>query len=586
MAVTLDIKKKPAVIRALEKKRDRVIESYYDNMDVVTRNRYEHRLHVLQHEIRFQQQGLDLYFDDPVAFIERELHIFNPDLTPPHRRFILYKYQRDFIQNDLYPAYKAGESILDEKTRQMGLSWLYCAFSLWGMLFDKNFTGFMVSRKEALVDDGGDHSTKDSLFGKLRYMYDKLSASFRRKYREHFDAAKKADIISFKSLRIVNEITGAYMVGSSANIDAGRGGTYKFAFWDEVASTPRSEIIFQAFKLAGRCKCYNSTVRGRGNVFARLRWDDTKPVKVVTIHWAQHPRRVSGLHRDEEGKLTSDWYANECKGLTKTQIGQELDIDYEISVQGRVYPALDRKVHFKHLDYNPEWKSRTIVAWDLGISDEMFAVVIQADGQGGFGVVDELYGEDQDVRFYIDLMCGVEPAEFKFMTPINRRPYEEFLKRSRDRQYKFLLNVAGPDAVQRSVTSKRSVVKQFTQAGQLAFNDDTGRTVNRRYVNLRMVPLTGYRILDRITEVKKVINPLHNRVIISDNCPKLWERLVNYKWNQDPEGRNREVPLHDWASHGSDAFGYGILYYIRHLKVGTLPGNTKVDRKGGPIPGR
>jgi len=373
------------------------------------------------------------------------------------------------------------------------------------------------------------------------------------------------------------------MVGSSANIDAGRGGTYKFAFWDEVASTPKSEVIFQAFKLAGRCKCYNSTVRGRGNVFARLRWDETNPVKVTTIHWSQHPFRVEGLTRNEEGKLTSEWYDHECRGMTKTQIGQELDIDYEISVEGRIYGAFDRKIHYQKLDYNPVWKDRTIIAWDLGISDEMFAVVMQADGMGNFGVVDELYGEDFDVRFYIDLVCGIEPAEFKFMTPINKRPYEEFLARAREHEYRFLLNVAGPDVVQRSITSKRSVMKQFQQAGQLAYSDSG--IVNRRYVNLRMIPLTGYRILDRITEVKKVINPMHNRVIISDSCPKLWERLVNYKWNQDPEGQNRQVPLHDWASHGSDAFGYGILYYIRQLKISTVLGNTP-QSNGGVIPER
>lgn len=538
-------------------------------------------------DVKYECNAVRSYKTDPVAFIERELMIFNPDLDPPETHFFLYKFQRDFINDHLYPAYRNNESLLDEKTRQMGMSWLYCAFALWGILFDRNFTGFMLSKKEKLVDDGGDHSTKDSLFGKIRYMYDSLSDEFKRYYKQVCRSLEVKEILTFKSLRILNEITGAYMVGSSANIDAGRGGTYKFAMWDETASTPKSEVIFQAFKLAGRCKCYNSTVRGRGNVFARLRWDETKPVEVVTLHWSQHPRRVEGLKRNEENKLTSDWYENECKGLTKTQIGQELDIDYETSVEGRIYGSFDRKVHFQEFEWIEDWRDKSIIAWDLGISDEMFGVVLQADGQGGFVAVDEICGEDKDVRFYIDLLCGVEPAEFKFMTPINKRPYQEFLIRSRDRRYKFLLNVAGPDVLQRSVTSKRSVMKQFTKAGQLAYDPITGKIVNRRYVDLRMQALTGFRILDRITEVKKLINPLHNRVVISSTrCPKLWERLVNYKWNKDAEGQNREVPDHNWASHGSDAFGYGILYFIRKRKIGILPGDTHIRRGNGPIPNR
>lgn len=528
---------------------------------------------------------IDYYVINPAAFIECECKIFNPELFPPDDNpFYLYKYQRDFINNDLYPAYLNGQSLLDEKTRQMGMSWVYCAFMLWGLLHDPGFSGFALSKKEALVDDGGETSTLDSLFGKIRYMYGHLSSSYVLGYKEKY--RNKSTILKFKKLRIWNQMTNAYLVGSSANSDAGRGGTYKFAFWDETASTPKSETIFSAFKLAGKCKCYNSTVRGRGNVFSRLRWNKDSGVKVVNIHWTQHPNRIKNKKWDTETETwVSDWYLNECRDMTPEQIAQELDIDYDVSVSGRVYTGLNVRTHVTDVVWCDEWKERTIISWDLGVSDETFATIIQVDNQGNFLIVDELCGTDKEIRFYIDLIMGVPPKEFEKMNVNVRAPYEAFLRRSREREYRYLLNVAGADVVARSINSLRSVKVQFTTAGNFA-RDDNGVIVNRRYVNLRMHNLTGYKILDRIVEVKKAIDPTHNRVYFAKECVQIWERAINYKWAPNPLGGNNETPLHDEFSHGADSFGYGILYFTKELKIGIRPGNKTKNKGQSVITGR
>jgi len=82
-----------------------------------------------------------------------------------------------------------------------------------------------------------------------------------------------------------------------------------------------------------------------------------------------------------------------------------------------------------------------------------------------------------------------------------------------------------------------------------------------------MIALTGYRVLDRIIAMKKVIDPVEQRLVISERCPQLFERLMNYKWPQTAEGQNKETPEHDWASHGADSAGYGVLYYLRHRRI-------------------
>ncbi len=516
-------------------------------------------------EIKGKEKAKEVeqYKNDPAGFINDRCWIFNPEKDPAVFRFKLYDYQKDFIRDDIYPAYKNQEDILDEKSRQMGFSWLYMAFFLWGLLFNEGFSGFAMSYKERLVDDGGSESSIDSLFGKLRFLYDNL-------HREESDEFE-FDTLHFKFLRIVNRRTGAYLIGESCNVNAGRGGTYSFGLWDEVASTPKSERIHPSFHQAVRCRCYNSTVRGKGNVFARLRHDANVNIKKLTFHWSLHPDKSVGLIKDEDGKYSSPWYRNECLSLTPTQVAQELDIDYEASVEGRIYTKFQRAVHVRPLDFNPEWKSSSIISWDLGVADETVGTVMQMDNQGNIGIVDEIVGTDEEIRFYIALICGVQPPEFKFLPAEKRKVVTPFLFRARQYGYGDLINVAGPDSLQRSITSKASVVQQFRTAGRLGRDERTGRITDRRYKNLQIIPLTGYRVMDRVVETKKIMDPNRNHLIVSERCVNTIECLLNYQWSQTAEGTNRESPEHNWASHSADSVGMGVLWYMKHRKPGRKP---------------
>jgi len=510
------------------------------------------------------------YVNDPVAFIENELKIFNPDREPSTIPFTLYDYQKKFVQ-DLYAAYRAQKDIIDEKSRQMGISWLYMAFFLWGLLHDPSFSGFSMSYKEDLVDDGGIESSPNSLFGKLRFMYERIE---KKEYH---------GLLRIKSLLITNRQTGAYLVGESTNPNAGRGGTYKIGLWDETASTPKSETIYPAFQQAVKCQCLNSTVRGKGNVFARLRFDPNAGFQVHTLHWTAHPDKAAGLQWIE-GVPTSPWYERMKSQLTPTELGQEVDINYETSVEGRVYDKLIKTVHLKPLEFNPEWKHNSIIAWDLGVSDETFAVVMQQDNQGNIGIVDEAVGTDEEIRFYISLVCGSEPKELPYLPIERRKMFLGFLQRSRQYGYAELINVGGPDTTQRSITSKASVRDQFLRAAEFGRDPTTGRVTDRRFRNMRFTPLTGYRVLDRIIAAKKLMDPQRNKFIVSERCVNVWERLVNYRWTQTPDGMNREQPEHDWASHGADAVGYGVLWFTHRKSIMQKPvlGESRARRTGPP----
>src|SRR3977135_1555923 len=103
---------------------------------------------------------------DCVFFIERYLMTFDPrpEAYPHNLDFILYDFQKDYV-NGLIKAIREGYDVFDEKSRDMGASWLALAVRLWMWLFEDGYQSLLGSRKEEYVDSG----TYKSLFGKLEY---------------------------------------------------------------------------------------------------------------------------------------------------------------------------------------------------------------------------------------------------------------------------------------------------------------------------------------------------------------------------------------------------------------------------------
>ena len=386
-----------------------------------------------------------LYKDNPVDFINDNCFIFNPDEYPPKIRFQLWDFQKEFIQK-LHAAYKNETSLLSDKSRQMGISWLATAFFLWGVMYDPNFSGLIISYQEKLVDDGGRESTINSLLGKLQYMYLNLRDIL------------QGDL-AFKYLSVRNLYSDAYIVGESSNPNAGRSGSYRIGLWDECSSSVKSEQVFSSFYQATRCRLYNSTPKGHGNLFARLRFDSQSSVEVITMHWRLHPKKGLEATQLANGQWVSPWYSNEIRDMTKTQVAQELDIDYETSVEGRIYDKFSRTTHVpeKRIEFDPEYAIQSIIAWDLGIADEMVGIVMQQDVKGNVLITDEIIGTDEEVRFYIQLICGIIPPEFEYSYGEKKKAYERFRQNALNYNYNNLIQVAGPDASNRTINSKYSV---------------------------------------------------------------------------------------------------------------------------------
>jgi hypothetical protein len=111
-----------------------------------------------------------------------------------------------------------------EKSQQEGISWAAALFILWSLTaWGFVWRALVLSYNFDLVDDGGGKSTTDSLFGKVRFMWERLPAELKAP-------------LEFSIGKVVNTATHAAVIGKTTNPSStqsgggGRGGSYRYGF--------------------------------------------------------------------------------------------------------------------------------------------------------------------------------------------------------------------------------------------------------------------------------------------------------------------------------------------------------------------
>ncbi|RKY26712.1 MAG: hypothetical protein DRP79_04400 [Planctomycetota bacterium] len=435
---------------------------------------------------------------DPVYFVNNYCRI----LAPAGARtaagvipFRLYPYQKRILRR----LGGMEGNFLIEKSRQMGLSWLLTALELWGALFRPGFTALNVSRKQEEVDD----RTPKSIFGKLRFMYERLPGFL-----------KPAEVDS-AFMRFAVPGLDSFIRDESANDDAGRGGTFSLVLIDEAAHIDNAETMWLALRQTSPCIVLNSTPNGKGNLFARIRFDRASSFHVMRVHWREHPER------DEA------WYAAMTRDMTEEEIAQELEISYEKSTRDRVYGEFDYSVHVRDdVAYNEALPLYT--AQDFGYRDPWAILWLQTDPMDNVYVIDEYINNGEIVDHYAKVLLDKEK-----------------------RHKRASANYADPAGRQSSPLTGSSIIYEF----------------RRRYgihIQTRVCP-----VVDGITAVKRALR--EKRLFISSKCVHLIDCIENYRYAPAPShapNRGREEPLHDWASHAMDALRYFFVnrYPLRRVE--------------------
>lgn len=258
-------------------------------------------------DMAFRNEAFDLCRKDPVYFINNWIWTYDPRRTPSSIPLNLFPKQELFL-HWLIDRIKGKECGLVEKSRDMGVSVLCCAFALHQFLFIPGSKITFGSRKEKLVHTIGD---PDSLFEKISLMIGQLPLWLLPKsYGE-------------SHLKFINGDKGSTITGEAGD-NMGRGGRSRLYFLDEFAFVSRAQKVDAAVSNNTNVRIYVSTPNGDGNPFAKKRFSGKIPV--FRLHWKDDPRKGQA------------WYEMMKDTLDPVVLAQELDIDYAAAKEGVVIP--------------------------------------------------------------------------------------------------------------------------------------------------------------------------------------------------------------------------------------------------------
>lgn len=259
------------------------------------------------------------YKNNPIDFIEDWGTTFDPrnvdrDL-PALIPLILFPRQKEFLQW-VCDRWRARESALSDKSRDMGLSWLMSALAASMALHYDGFVFGFGSRKEDLVDSAGD---PDALFYKVRMFLSLLPEEFRGGWNE-----KNKRYSSHMHIEIPD--TGSVIRGEAGD-NIGRGGRASIYVVDEAAFVPRPHLVDASLSQTTNCRIDVSSVNGSDNPFydKRFRYPEHR---IFTYHWQDDPRK------------DAEWYRKQCEDLNPIIVAQEIDLDYSASKEGVLIPAV------------------------------------------------------------------------------------------------------------------------------------------------------------------------------------------------------------------------------------------------------
>lgn len=453
------------------------------------------------------------------------LFLFNAILWTPDPRtdlknlpFITYPFQDEYLKW-LDERYKGDEDSLTEKSRDMGVSMLFLGFVYWKWLFDEGFNGLLGSYIEDMVDDG----TINSHFGRLEYFIERtpkflLPVGF----EGHLHRS---------SMKLKNPETGSMVVGYAPTERFSRAGRYSLIFADEFAFWKHARAAWIAMGDATKCRFVTSTPNGKGNQFADLALKSN--IRKKTLHWSLHPLK------DQK------WYEDEKRRRTEEEIAQELDINYNKSVTGRVYPELSDYNFLEKQEYNP--LQPLFITWDFGKRDETAMIWIQVDTKDGtVRIIDAFQKSQKAIDWFVPFVTGEAKSGRGF-----EYSDDELAMIGKHAGWQAARHYGDPTGTSQHQTSMTSVVEQLRLHG---IHVQTTRK--------------GFDYQSRITRTKLLIR----RLKIDKDLVELIDALQNARFPQrgDLSQATTESPkpVHDWTSHYRSALEfYAINENLKNIKI-------------------
>lgn len=540
-----------------------------------------------EEEREVELTAAEIYARDPELWIEDNVIIaskFAASSRVGPVRMRLYPAQRKTIRSwvDVAHLKASGElrwtNVAIEKSRQIGETWLFAAVICWAMHYH-DVHGLAMHTKSTKIDDGGTRSTIDSLFGRVRYIDKRLKRG----------EVPGLGLLVFRPFsrepaKIENADRDAFWVGEGQTDNPGRGDTFDAALVDEAAFVEHGEQIYAALDEA--CpdgKALLSTVNGDDNFHARI--CDERPLgwTYLRLHWSEHPIYSKGLHiagvvaarqptlemakaaatcglcagnlagerwvsnepraHRFPGKLTSPHYDARVIGKTIEQVANELDIDREAALGGRVYGEFSTEVHVTEEPLVWDHLLPTELAWDYGL--DCTSVVICQDAPTEYLVIGEVELLDRPgatvTPDVVSEMVRGELRELMLLSGMEPERIETFLE---PEWTKRLYCRGDPSGDHRELASGRPLTAFYAAEGFRIFPPPRALTL---------------RVDDSIRAVKRLFLGTPKPIRVSSRCELFRRHFANNVWPTDALGRRRigaSKPLDNEHNHMARAFAY------------------------------
>ena len=336
--------------------------------------------------------SLDEMVESCIVFLENFGFTFDPrpEHNPHHLPFIMFNYQKKAIRWMIEHIEGSRDGLI-EKSRDMGVTWtVFVWVPIWYWLFKDGVNMLVGSYKESLVDNG----SKDSIFGMMDYAIQSLPKWLlprgwnKDKNRTH--------------LKLINPMNWNQIMGDTMNREFGRGTRKTCILFDELGHWEYSKDAWEAAADSASCRIANSTPMGY-NYYAMLAESD---IDKLRLHWMEHPLK------DQE------WYKFECARRTPEEVAQELDISYNKSQTGRVYPEWsETNVEKGDFQYNPSWP--LYIFWDFGKTDDTAMIWAQKNRENGkLRIVDTYTNTGKLISFYVPFVDGIVRDSSYLYSPV------------------------------------------------------------------------------------------------------------------------------------------------------------------------
>lgn len=242
--------------------------------------------------------------NDPVYFLNNYTKI-----SHPLKGLIGFK-TYDF-QDDLLQSFNDHRFNVILKARQLGISTITAGYIVWMMLFHRDKSVLVMATK---------FGTAANLVKKVKNIMKNLPPWIR---------IAEISVDNRTSFELTN---GSQIKASSTSSDAGRSEALSLLVIDEAAHVEGLEELwmglYPTLSTGGRCIAL-STPNGVGNWFHQTYVDadtganDFNPTKIM---WDAHP------DRDQE------WFENETKNMSRREIAQELECNFNMSGETVIHP--------------------------------------------------------------------------------------------------------------------------------------------------------------------------------------------------------------------------------------------------------